>query len=385
MRFASRRYCSRLLSCSSALTALALTALALTASQSNGQAMSAKRDSLALEKTTLAPDIYLFRAPSVLDLWTSSNSVVVVNDSDVVVFDSNARPSTSRLVIAEIRKITSKPVRVLINSHWHMDHWMGNAAYADAFPGLLVIATAETRDYMARLPVEFFVNSAGVTRARAALDTAVAKGKAADGSPLTPERRRQLERDLDKSTRLAAELASTRQVLPNVTFGDSLRFRRGGREFRLFSATGDASGSAVLYLPSERILVTGDVLVRQESGEGAQPWTTNSYKITPWLASLRGMETLDASVIVPGHGPALFDKTYLRLTIALYDSIIRQVHTALERGAVRLEQVQAGVKLDEIRMQFTRGDSTQNGRFDRMAGALIRKVVQEARDGVAMN
>ena len=101
----------------------------------------AKADSLAIEKTTLAGGIYLFRAPSALDLWTSSNTVVVVNDSDVVVFDSNARVSTSRKVIAEIRRITDRPVRVLINSHWHMDHWLGNAAYADAFPGLQIIAT----------------------------------------------------------------------------------------------------------------------------------------------------------------------------------------------------------------------------------------------------
>jgi hypothetical protein len=173
-------------------------------------------DSLAIEKTMLDEGIYLFRAPSALDLWTSSNTVVVVNDSDVVVFDSNARASTSRLVIAEIRRITTKPVRVLINSHWHMDHWLGNAAYADAFPGLQIISTAETRDYMARLPLQFFINSAGATRARAALDTAIAKGKTADGSPLTAERRRQLEHQLEESTALANELASTRQVLPTV-------------------------------------------------------------------------------------------------------------------------------------------------------------------------
>jgi glyoxylase-like metal-dependent hydrolase (beta-lactamase superfamily II) len=339
---------------------------------------------MALEKTTLAEGIYLFRAPSTLDLWTSSNTVVVVNDSDVVVFDSNARASTSRMVIAEIRKITTRPVRMLINSHWHMDHWLGNAAYADAFPGLQIIATTETRDYMARLPLQFFINSAGVARAQAALDTAIATGKASDGTPLTAERRRQLENNLAESTALATELTAMRQVLPTVTFQDTMRFRRGGREFRLFSATGDASGSTVLYLPAERLLVTGDVLVRQENGEGAQPWTTNSYKIAPWLASLRAMEALDVAIIVPGQGPALRDKAYLRLTIALYESIIRQVHAALEKGAVRLDQVQAGEKLDEIRQQFTRGDAAQNARFDAMAAALIRKAAQEARDGIAL-
>jgi cyclase len=345
---------------------------------------ASRLDSLQLEKTTLADGIYLFRAPSTLDLWTSSNSLVVVNDSDVVVFDSNARPSTTRLVIAEIRKITNKPVRMLINSHWHMDHWMGNAAYADAYPGLQVVATAETRDYMSRLPLQFFVNSAGAARARAALDTAIATGKLASGSPLTPEGRRQLEDNLAQSTALADELAGTRQVLPTIVFNDRMSFRRGSREFRLFRATGDASGSAVLFLPAERILAAGDVLVRQEGGRGAQPWTTNSYQISPWLESLRAMEALDVGIIVPGQGPALPDKTYLRLTIALYESITRQVHAALERGAVRMDQVQVAVKLDELRHQFTRGDATLIARFDAVATALMRKVAQEARDGIAL-
>jgi cyclase len=362
--------------------AVALWVMTLASGQARAQGSPPGADSLAIEKVTLADGIYLFRAPSTLDLWTSSNSLVVVNDSDVVVFDSNARTSTSRMVIAEIRKITSKPVTVLINSHWHMDHWMGNAAYADAFPGLQVMATAETRGYMARFPLQFFINSAGVAGAQAALDTAIARGRLADGSPLTPERRRTLENNLAESKALANELQSTRQVLPTVVFGDSMSFRRGSREFRLFSATGDASGSTVLYLPAERIIAAGDVLVRQEGGKGAQPWTTNSYKIAPWLASLRVMESLDAAIIVPGQGPAQHDKNFLRTTIALYDAIIRQVHAALERGAVRLDQVQSAVKLDDLRQQFTGGDPALVARFDGVVAGLIRKAAQEARDGI---
>lgn len=366
-------------------TPLIIATLAATlARPASAQSSQPAGDNAALEKVTLAEGIYLFRAPSALDLWTSSNSVVVVNDSDVVVFDSNARASTSRMVIAEIRRITSKPVRVLVNSHWHMDHWLGNAAYADAFPGLQIISTTETRDYMSRLPLQFFINSTGAPRQRAALDSAIAVGRTADGSPLTTDRRRQMEDNLREAATLADELAATRQVLPTVTYRDSMSFRRGGREFRLFSATGDASGSTVLYLPAERLLATGDVLVRQESGEGAQPWTTNSYRIADWLTSLRAMEAMDVATIVPGQGPALQDKSYLRLTISLYESITRQVHAALEKGATRLDQVTAAVKLDELRQQFTRGNAAQVTRFDGMTAALIRKVAQEARDGIAL-
>jgi cyclase len=337
----------------------------------------------SIERITIAEGIHVFRAPSSIDVWTSSNTLVIVNATDVTVFDNSARPSTSRAIIAEIRKLTSKPVRTLINSHWHMDHWLGNEEYAKAYPGLQIVATTETRGYMSRLPMAYFVNSAGVARRRARLDTAIATGKLSDGSPLTPQARKDAEDDIAQSMLLDAELRTAKQVLPTLAFSDSLVFWSGDREFRLFSATGDASGSAVLYLPRERILATGDVLVRAEDGRGAQPWTTNSYKIAPWLVSLRQMEALDLAVIVPGQGAPLYDKTFLRHTVALYDAIITQVRVALERGAFRLDQVQAAMNLGAIRSQFTGNDPALNTRFDAVTAGLIRKAYQEARDGIA--
>ena len=112
----------------------------------------------SLKRETLADNIYLFRAPSDLDKWTATNVVVVINDQDVTVFDSNTRPVTTRMVIAEIQKLTQKPVRTLINSHWHMDHWSGNNEYVKAFPGVQIIATTETRDFMKRMPRRFFAD-----------------------------------------------------------------------------------------------------------------------------------------------------------------------------------------------------------------------------------
>ena len=336
----------------------------------------------SLTRQTLAEGIYLFRAPSSLDIWTSSNAVVIVNERDVTVFDNSARAATSRMLMSEIAKITRLPVRTMINSHWHMDHWMGNDAFAQAFPGLQIIATTETRDYMLAKPLQYFRNSAGVTRRRAQLDSAIASGKLSDGTPLTTERRRELEADLAASTLLESDIARSRAVLPTYAFNDSLVIWNGDREYRLFSMTGDATGSAVLYLPKEKVLVTGDVLVRAEDGRGAQPWTTNSYKISPWLESLRKLEALDVNVIVPGQGPALFDKTYLRNTIALYESIIRQVRVASSRAQFRMNELLAAVDLRAIRTGFTGDDPALNARFDAVAAGLIRKAYQEAHDGL---
>ena len=62
--------------------------------------------------------------------------MAILSDEGVLVFDSNATPETAATVLAEIRKLTDKPVRYLVNSHWHWDHWGGNQTYQAAFPGL---------------------------------------------------------------------------------------------------------------------------------------------------------------------------------------------------------------------------------------------------------
>jgi cyclase len=337
-----------------------------------------------LIKERLADGVYLLRAPEALDRWTATNAVVVVNQDDVTVFDSFTRPETARLAIAEIRALTPKPVRTLINSHWHQDHWSGNDEFRKAFPGIQIIATAETRAYMTRMGSAFLIDStrAGLQRSRDALAAAIETGRRADGAPLTDAVRAQQERDIADTARFVEDVLATPRVLPDLAFRDELTFWRGSREFRLFSMTGDATGSAVLYLPAEKILVTGDVLVSPEDGQGPPPWTTNSFAITPWLASLRRLEALDSVVIVPGQGPAMRDKTYLRLTVQLFAGIVDGVQRALERGVYKADDIVAAVNLDAIGKQYPKGETGPDSPFRSVVARLIRKAAQEALDGV---
>ena len=322
----------------------------------------------------LAKGIVLFRAPSALDYWTATNVVAIVGDEDVTVFDTGTRPVTTRQIIAGIRKMTDKPVRTLINSHWHMDHWSGNAEFRQAFPGVRIVSTTATRDYLKRMGAGFFASSAenSAVRGRQELEKETS---------LTAEERRERERDIAAAETLAREMADVPHVLPDVAFDGSLTLWSGSRELRLLTATGDATGSAVLYLPAEKILVTGDVLVSPEDGNGPPPWTTNSYAITPWLESLRGLAALDVKLIVPGQGPALQDKAYLERTVALYAAILDQVHAALERGLFKLADVQAAVNVDAIGKEYTPGKAPSES-FHRWVSILARKAYQEALDGV---
>lgn len=361
-------------------------ALLLVALASTGMLAAQTRDSTPprLIREQLAPGIHLFRAPSALDLWTATNVVVIINDQDVTVFDSFTRAGTARMAIAEIRKLTDKPVRALINSHWHQDHWSGNNEFVKAWPGLRIIATTGTRDYMKRMPGGFFAEglARSVANSRAALDSATRTGRQADGTPLTAEARQARERDIEETASFEREVRALPRVLPDVAFRDTLVFWSGNREYRLMSATGDATASTVLYLPAEQLLVTGDVLVAREDGEGPPPWTTNSFAITPWLESLRQLEALEVATIVPGQGKAFQGKDYLRLTIEVYSAIIRQVHAALERGVVGQDAVIATVNVDELGRRYRPGRELHPN-FRNWVSALARKVYQEALDGIS--
>jgi cyclase len=336
-----------------------------------------------LIKEDLGAGVYVFRAPSDLDYWTSTNSTVLVNDDEVVVFDSCTRAVTARAVIAEIRQLTEKPVRMLVNSHWHQDHWSGNDEYAKAFPGLRIVASEETRAYMSRMGSAFFVDEMeqfGLDQKRADLAAAVKSGKLGDGSPLTPPKRARMEASLAMAEQFAAEVKALPRVLPNVAYREDMRFWSGRREIRLMSVTGDATGSTVMYLPAEKILVTGDVLVSPEDGNGPPPWTTNSYAITPWLETLRRLDALDPAVVVPGQGPVMHDKAYLRRTITLFATVIDQVHVALDRGRVKLADVQSAVDADRIGREYSAGGALSDD-FHPWVGLFVKKVMQEAFDG----
>ena len=267
-----------------------------------------------------------------------------------------------------------------------MDHWSGNAEYVKAYPGVRIVATTETRDYMMRMAPRFFANEAseGLAQAQAALDTAVRTGKLHDGSRLTSKVRREMEDDVAGTRQFGAEVNAIPRVLPTVVFRDTLIIWSGQRELRLFSATGDATGSAVLYVPAEKLLVTGDVLVAPEDGDGPPPWTTKSYAIAPWLASLRAMDALDVNLVVPGQGPAFHDKAYLTLTTNLFASIVGQVHTALERGSVTLAEVKKAVNVDTITAQYMHGRPVPEY-FEGILASLTKKAYEESLDGAGQD
>src|SRR4029079_15484986 len=96
-------------------------------------------------KTEVAPGIFLFSRPGYGDVGLDGNSIVVTSRDGVLVFDTNGTPAASAAVLSEIRKLTTQPVRWIVNSHWHWDHWYGTESYQRAFPDVRIVAHEKTR------------------------------------------------------------------------------------------------------------------------------------------------------------------------------------------------------------------------------------------------
>ena len=96
----------------------------------------------------VAKGIYLFISAPYGEVGLDGNAVAILSNDGVLVFDSNGTPAASAAVLAEIRKLTSQPVKYVVNSHWHRDHWYGTETYTRAFPDVKVVAHEETRELM---------------------------------------------------------------------------------------------------------------------------------------------------------------------------------------------------------------------------------------------
>jgi cyclase len=272
------------------------------------------------------------------------NSLIIVNDADVVVVDTGLYRTDARQVIAEIRKITARPVRYVVNTHSHSDHVSGNEIYVEAFPGVEFISQAAARGEIA----QHKANEESARRYRdeiATLQKRLDVGTDSGGKPLTAERREHIALTKRNFEFWIADMRGARDVLPTLTIEESLVLHRGERTIEIkYLGNGHTAGDLVVYLPKERIVATGDLVVHPVPF-GFSP------ALREWPTTLRKLEALDAAIIVPGHGQIQRDWRYVDRQIALFESTWAQVKKAVDSGA-DLETTRKAVDRNALSEEF---------------------------------
>lgn len=327
----------------------------------SGSAERAPAHGFSLEK--LADGVYAAIRKEPPGFAVDSNVLFVVNDEDVLVVDANDTPSSAREVIAAIRTVTKKPVRFVVNTHWHDDHIMGNQVYRDAFPGVDFIAHARMREYLPTKGVEARKQMiTGATQFADMLRQLLETNKSMSGAELSAEERESHRSDLRLAERYITESPSVRIVAPTITLQDRLTLYRGSRTIEILHlGRGHTSGDIVVHLSAEHILATGDLVVWPIPLVGG-----DQSHVGEWGETLQKISALRASSIVPGHGPVLHDDAYVKQMAGLFLAVKERTGAAIARGE-SVEAAQKSVDLDDFRRQFA-GES-------RLLGIVFRNYV----------
>lgn len=323
--------------------------------------------------TRLAEGVY-----AVQGRFQGANATIIINEESVLIVDSHGSSASASALLEEVPRLTDRPVRYVVNTHWHADHHVGNQAYYNAFPGeVAFISHRLTREDIPELAKQQLRDVAPfmeepLHKAREQLET----GLDDHGSPLTPERRQQIERFAEAQANFLSGMEDIEFVLPNLTFERSLTLHTPGRPIHVrYFFKGHTRGDVVVYLPTEKILIAGDLLT--------QPilWTWSSYP-AEYVQTLRALEELDIEQIVIGHGEVLAGTAYLTQSRQFLESVVDHVNRSLSVDA-SLEQTQAAAGESEavqgFRTRFVGDDPSVSDMFDQMVTWTVDRAYQEAR------
>jgi len=288
----------------------------------------------------LAPGIHLLAVPADYAGPAISNVSVIEQSDGFILIDSGGTIAHGRAIVAFIRSISRKPVKAVLVTHWHNDHPLGIAAIRATWPRVRVIATERTRAGLlgpAMTSVGLRPDDHFDTQIWNEAWQGIAQVQGFTANPaITPEQRRRYDRYIFNLRAFAAGFRGTFLVPPTETFTDSLLLDDAERPVRLmFLGRANTDGDAVAWLPRERIVMTGDIVV------SPIPFGFGSYPQS-WLAVLARLRALSPALLVPGHGEPMADLAYLdRLGATIAD--IRAQVGPLARQGMSVEQVRAQV------------------------------------------
>jgi len=287
---------------------------------------------------TVANGVYY--ATSTGSMVTGSNNVAIVGDRDVLVVDTGTSPAAARAFIDDLKLVTTKPIRYVVNTHFHYDHTDGNQVYAgkaDIIAHEYVKLAMQSLDVLHREPFK----TSQLTNVPNRID-ALRKQIAAEADA---PRKATLERQLAVAQQGWEELKEIMPTPPNVTYSKKKVVNLGGREVQLlFLGRGHTNGDTVIYLPKEKIVCTGDLMESQIAYMG-------DAQFDEWVTTLEALKKLDFETDLPGHG-APFRGKVLITAFQGYLTDLMQQGAALRQQGVLADAMASRVDLTAYKASF---------------------------------
>ncbi len=246
----------------------------------------------------VANGVYFARARP--QAMANCNAGIFVRSKDVVVVDAHSKPSAAASLIAQIkREVTPKPVRYVINTHFHWDHTQGNHAYRLTGEKVDFIASAATKQLMADLAVARMKASVnGVPKQIDALRDQAAHSTSAGEKSFCSDQIRQLEAYQEELKNYVLEL-------PTITFEKTYVLQDPALDLHIeFHGHAHTAGDVVVFCPQERAIATGDVI------HGSLPFIADGFPRI-WPGTIDSIGGADFNKIMPGHAALQTGRTVM--------------------------------------------------------------------------
>jgi cyclase len=288
------------------------------------------------------------------------NAAIIILGDGVLVVDTHSKPSAARALIEQIKKLTPKPVKYVVNTHFHWDHYQGNEAYPSSWPaGVEIISSEATRQNIQRIGIPRIKNEI-VT-----MPQEIANLKKDLEKTTSAEQRRTIEDNIRQAEAYFSELKLMQVTLPTMTFDRSLILRRGSRTVEiLWLGLAHTDGDVFVYLPNEKVIVTGDAL------HGWTPFMGDSYPYD-WIKTLDAAEKLDFNLVLGGHGDVMHGKLRFELWKQYFQDLMDRTAAAYAEGA-SLDQAQKTVSEFLVRKYADKFDP----KFPQSVTANVTKAYQ---------
>lgn len=228
----------------------------------------------------------------------ASNAGIVIGRDGILVVDTLISAKEGQRFLADIRKVSDKPIKYVVNTHTHLDHAFGNCVFSKV--GAVVISHSADRKFLERV------------------GEATLKGAANFG--LKPQ-----------------DMVGTEIVYPQLSFSDRMTINLGGETVELIRvAPSHTEGSIVVHLPAKKLLFAGDILFTD-----FHPYLADG-DIPGWTRSIDALLEMDIERIIPGHGPLSTKKDLREMKeyLLLFDAKARE----LAAGSKDVDAIAAAMK-----------------------------------------
>lgn len=358
-----------------AFTALAvvLSAQAYTAPVSESARQIDLRPFVARE---IAPKVHLLSTPDDFLAFAIGNVTLIEQSDGFVLVDSGMTAANGRAVVAYARSLSPKPIKAVAITHWHNDHPQGVSAIRDAFPNVRIIATRPTEEGMLG-PEAYDIGYSPSAKADAAVAERVVDEKAKLQTlledPAVPgDRRERVRKVLGQFDDYVNDFRGSYIVPPTETFEHRLLLDDRDEPVELlFLGRANTAGDLVAWLPKQRIVASGDIVV------SPYPFGFGSYP-GEWIETIGKIKALGFTTLIPGHGNPQTDTAYIdRLVTALTD--IRAQVGPLAKQGLPLDEVKKKVdfsKTGELWGTSARDKANFQGLFaEPMTGSAYKEAL----------